>query len=408
MTSELPRYTHSQNSKQRYGRAVAAAAAGLPLLFVASPASAKTPTADTCEIGVLSSKLGSSAAVIDRVLTLSGGQTILTSPKCGTAVDWVRLRTDTAGDAGARLPDPGVRVSMLPHAEDGMDASEIHVIHFKNGAIAVSDRPIEEEVDRAVQQRYPDLKWDKAPPSEPLGPAQPTASVADVPAEPEGSGTAAAAAAVDNGCANNSYTWSGKNESDTSVWRINKAGIPGNLDVNDTVDSLKAGPLGWETSRTDCSNQPFNSIDQHYAGTTTAVPGWDATFESCDTRDLKNTWKFVNSPDGVNNDWIAVACVWAIPIPFADDEIQEADVAFDSVNNFAWGNSVSSNCNDNNVTRKYMVSATATHEAGHAFGFGHVPNASDQTMTFQADICSKEEYTLGRGDLRGAREQYAP
>jgi hypothetical protein len=57
---------------------------------------------------------------------------------------------------------------------------------------------------------------------------------------------------------------------------------------------------------------------------------------------------------------------------------------------------------------KYDLRSTATHEAGHKLGLGHVPSSNDQAMcSFR---CARPgltfRRTLGRGDVRGMRARY--
>lgn len=100
---------------------------------------------------------------------------------------------------------------------------------------------------------------------------------------------------------------------------------------------------------------------------------------------------------------LAVACSYWVSFPFLTDEITEGDVAFNT--NVTWGHTVDQ-CTPE--SRKYMIGAVATHEAGHVFGFGHVDQSSDQVMVPATTTCSKAMYNLGRGDMRVAHEVYSP
>lgn len=51
----------------------------------------------------------------------------------------------------------------------------------------------------------------------------------------------------------------------------------------------------------------------------------------------------------------------------------------------------------------------ATHEYGHAFGVGHVDEASHRNLTMSAGLnesCSNFEASLGKGDVRALNALY--
>ena len=57
---------------------------------------------------------------------------------------------------------------------------------------------------------------------------------------------------------------------------------------------------------------------------------------------------------------------------------------------------------------RYDVEGVMTHERGHTFGLGHVPEASHAKLTMSERIrsCQSSERTLGLGDVRGLEKKY--
>lgn len=58
---------------------------------------------------------------------------------------------------------------------------------------------------------------------------------------------------------------------------------------------------------------------------------------------------------------------------------------------------------------RYDLEGVMTHERGHTFGLGHVPEAGHGNLTMSTTIngaCQLSERTLGRGDVRGLGQKY--
>jgi predicted Zn-dependent protease len=80
----------------------------------------------------------------------------------------------------------------------------------------------------------------------------------------------------------------------------------------------------------------------------------------------------------------------------------EADIRINS--NVDWALSVAS-C----TYLDELLEPTMTHEIGHAYGLGHVSEASHGRLTMSTisdGPCSNAETTLGLGDIRGLRHLY--
>ena len=259
---------------------------------------------------------------------------------------------------------------------------DLHVVTLDNGAVVATTDHIDVEVDSELDELFPDLGWGRPPPLADEFLRQPFAAQSTM------------------SCTRTDRNYSGRNESDDQVWTFRRSSIPAYLDADQTIADMRDGAQSWERlPRTDCATVPLNSIRQTYAGITNNAPNVNGSGVCANGNGL-NTWSFFNATG--NQTWVAKACTWWIAYPFVDDEITE--VVFDT--NDTWGNNVN-DCQPGGV-RKYMVSPTAAHETGHAFGFGHVDQASQQTMVPQMATCSKDLFTLGRGDMTVAHEEYVP
>jgi hypothetical protein len=99
----------------------------------------------------------------------------------------------------------------------------------------------------------------------------------------------------------------------------------------------------------------------------------------------------------LNGVFAGYTCIWWN----GANHIYEMDMRLDPAE--PWAVSLSS-CNG-----EVMLEALVTHEAGHAFGLGHVSenNHGRLTMsTFIDGFCENQEATLGRGDVLGLNALY--
>ena len=112
----------------------------------------------------------------------------------------------------------------------------------------------------------------------------------------------------------------------------------------------------------------------------------------CGTSDGANTVGFGALPAGV----LALTCVRSIGSRIVETDIRLA-------NQVTWALSLAGCRND------FMLEAVLTHEAGHAFGLGHVGEANHGRLTMSTYIdgtCENQESSLGLGDIRGLEAMY--
>jgi hypothetical protein len=324
------------------------------------------------------------------VLTLGPDEEVfVTGRGCIDEVAEVLVVSDGSVEVGAVVPKPGTGVSAHGSSTDGGEGVELHVMTLANGVVVASSKELPAAVDDLLSERFPELGWGKRPAEAPLPVDEQDHREGDV-------------SAMNNSteCTEQDRNSQGRRESDNHTWRANLGTYPAYLNAQQTTADFQAGPDGWETfPRSDCLSIPFNSIQHNYAGGTNLMPNMTAA-PTCQSGNGSNTWAF-RVQNAANR--LATTCSWWTTIPFFDDEVTEADVAFNT--NVTWGHTVDQ-CTPE--ARKHMVVSAATHEAGHVFGFGHVDQASEQTMVPTSPACSKAWSTLGRGDMRGAQEVYAP
>jgi len=95
-------------------------------------------------------------------------------------------------------------------------------------------------------------------------------------------------------------------------------------------------------------------------------------------------------------------CVWAW-IQDGVDRINSADVRLNKAD-YRWTTRVTRSCRG-----KYDVESTMTHERGHTFGLGDVPESSHPNLTMSSRskvACQTSERSLDKGDAIGLNEKH--
>ncbi|HJQ29249.1 MAG TPA: hypothetical protein VJ827_07890 [Rubrobacter sp.] len=134
-----------------------------------------------------------------------------------------------------------------------------------------------------------------------------------------------------------------------------------------------------------------------YRGVTRTSVDMDAG-GTCRANDHKSVVGFGDLPRG----YMGNTCVWAW-IEDGDDRINSADVRINKAD-YRWTARVTRSCRG-----KHDVESTMTHERGHTFGLGDVPESSHPNLTMSSRIngaCQTSERSLGKGDAVGLNGKY--
>ena len=168
-------------------------------------------------------------------------------------------------------------------------------------------------------------------------------------------------------------------------WAFNAASTPDRLGRNAVEHVLMRSFNNITGARNSCGLPDNVSATHTYLGTTSTKP-------KCTQRDHKNVVGFKRLQLGV----LAVTCYW-----ISSNRIVEADIAFNTRQDWA--------LSMNGCHHQPFLESTATHEAGHAFGLGHVGERRHGRLTMSPFLdgpCNAAEASLGLGDVRGLEALY--
>jgi hypothetical protein len=195
-------------------------------------------------------------------------------------------------------------------------------------------------------------------------------------------GTAIAAQAA---CNDGTYRVDGPRWTSTYRWYFSAATTPTYMARGSAESAVQRGIANIVTGRNDCGLPDRVNARARYLGRTSVAPG-------CKRSDGRNVVGFRSLPDGV----AGRACWWII-----GNTIVEADIQIAMGERWATARAGCFN--------QLMLEAVVTHEAGHAFGLGHVGERRHGRLTMSTYIdgpCNNQESTLGLGDLRGLEALY--
>lgn len=119
----------------------------------------------------------------------------------------------------------------------------------------------------------------------------------------------------------------------------------------------------------------------------------------CGQNDGRSVVAFGDLKGGV----VAAACTISAGRPYYD-EVLSADIKINKAD-FRW----TTTPNSRSCARAYDVEGVLSHEWGHVFGLGHVPEAGSRNLTMSPNIngpCQSSERSLGRGDVLGLDNKY--
>jgi hypothetical protein len=181
-------------------------------------------------------------------------------------------------------------------------------------------------------------------------------------------------------------------------WRFRAASTPTGLRKASVEAHLRAAVRSITSARNDCGMPDRVSARATYLGRTHLRPGIRKD-GMCTGIDGRNVVGFGPLPGGV----AGMTCTtYTVPSRGRGRAI-ESDVLLDR--GLAWALQ-GATCSRSDY--EVILRSVATHEFGHVFGLGHVPEARHGRLTMSDQIgpCDGSAFTLGRGDVLGLERLY--
>ena len=212
--------------------------------------------------------------------------------------------------------------------------------------------------------------------------------------------TTVAVEAHGTGCGQHGYSLRSARQRDTFTWVLNVESVPSYLDPGGAEQAMRQATATIVRGRTPCPQDvrtdpaPPPAI---YAGPTrrhaTVTSDHECFLSS--RSDGISVVSFGDLPDDI----VAVTCTYS-----ARGDIWQSDVLLnDDPGLFTL------DLGDGTCVDSYDLQAVMTHERGHSFGLGHVPEnpqADELTMSAYMAVCDATARTLGVGDVAGLRAIY--
>ncbi|MFE6166197.1 matrixin family metalloprotease [Streptomyces sp. NPDC056486] len=198
-------------------------------------------------------------------------------------------------------------------------------------------------------------------------------------------------------CWDGAYKHKGWAEYGTYNWYIGDGGMPGALSRTQAMWAFTESIHNIVNPNVCGYNDGVDAWSK-YKGTTTYEADIN-TSGKCTDRDGKSTWDAGNLPSGT----LAVTCSFSASLPPGmKDDLTEADVRFNT-QDYNFTNNPTSSCRN-----KFDIRSVGTHEAGHAFGLGHVTGRDHENLTMQPYVgsCETQSRSLGKGDILGLKKIY--
>jgi hypothetical protein len=195
-------------------------------------------------------------------------------------------------------------------------------------------------------------------------------------------------------CDDEEYSVTGYRDTGTHIWHYRASTTPRGLSVGAVAQDLVNGANAVTGSMNDCGLSDDVDAAQQYGGNTPHGTGIDHQGTCPAAGDKRYVTDFGNLPGAM----LARTCWRGVTTDAGWWEITEADTKIRSAAALFTG-AVPPSCGGN----RFSIAAIAAHEAGHAFGMGHVDEAGhgDLTMSQVTPACSVAPYSLGLGDVRG-------
>ena len=178
---------------------------------------------------------------------------------------------------------------------------------------------------------------------------------------------------------------------------FNRKSTPSYLSDLGTARAIKKAGSNVSRVRDSCGVPDRVPAVLKYRGVTRTSVNMDAG-GTCKANDHKSVVGFGDLPRGYTGN----TCVWAW-IEDGPDRINSSDVRLNKAD-YRWTNRVNRSCRG-----RFDIESTMTHERGHTFGLGNVPDSSHPNLTMSSRSngpCQTSERSLGKGDAIGLNEKY--
>jgi hypothetical protein len=178
-------------------------------------------------------------------------------------------------------------------------------------------------------------------------------------------------------------------------YEINRASTPSELRAGDAVDAIRRAGVRVASTKNNChmgDRVPAGLVYEGETGRGTNIGGL-----SCRTNDENSVVAFGDLPSGI----LAVTCNWD---RYNDNNTVASDIKINK-QGVRWTTSPRSR----SCRGMWDLEGVMTHERGHTFGMGHVPETGHGNLTMSTNIngtCQMAERSLGRGDVLGLGRKY--
>jgi hypothetical protein len=192
-------------------------------------------------------------------------------------------------------------------------------------------------------------------------------------------------------CSDGAYTLYSNTWKIRDKWWFNSGTTPSEVQKPNATSALRAAASNITHADNNCGLSDKVSAKHKYQGTSTKSPNIGTS--TCLGSDGKSVVAFGD----LLSTYLALTCWWT-----SGGHTIEADMKLNSFD-YLWVVNIGGAC-----INKWSVESVATHEFGHAFGLGHVSEASHAHLTMSPVImpCQSSEKSLGLGDVRGLEAQY--
>jgi hypothetical protein len=195
-------------------------------------------------------------------------------------------------------------------------------------------------------------------------------------------------------CSDPEYTLGERRLASALRYRFNRSTTPSGLRPGDAADAIRRGGTRVANTESNCrmgDRVPVGLVYEGKTGQGTNIGGL-----SCGDNDGNSVVAFGDLPGGV----LAATCNWGRhgSTVASDIKINKQGVR--------WTTSPRSE----SCQGMWDLEGVMTHERGHTFGMGHVPETGHGNLTMSTNVngqCQIAERSLGRGDVRGLGAKYS-